>query len=68
MPELKKNILKFGYRNNFIYEGILAVSFDKFYVVAKFILPSVDNLKFLQVDFNERCNYLSDDLVHNHIS
>ena len=32
MPELKRNILNFGYRINFKYEGMLAHSFDRFYV------------------------------------
>ena len=57
MPELKKNILKIGYGINFKYEGMLAYSFDKFIVVTKFILPSVSDLKFLTVDFDERCNF-----------
>ena len=68
MPELKKNILKFGYRNNFKYEGMLADSFDGFHVVTKFILPAVNDLIFLPVDFDEKCEYLSDDLVWNHNS
>ena len=33
MPELKHNVLRFGYRVNFRYEGMLAHSFDRFYVV-----------------------------------
>ena len=37
MPELKKNILNSGYGINFKYEGILAHSFDRFYVVTRFI-------------------------------
>ena len=36
MPELKKNILKFGYGINYKYEGMLSHSFDRFYVVTKF--------------------------------
>ena len=35
MPELKKNVLNFGYRANFKYKGMLTHSFDRFYVVAK---------------------------------
>ena len=35
MPELKKNVLNFGYGANFKYEGMLTHSFDRFYVVAK---------------------------------
>ena len=34
MPELKKNVLNFGYSANFEYEGMLTHSFDRFYVVA----------------------------------
>ena len=33
--ELQKNILKFGYGINYKYEGMLAHSFDRFYVVTK---------------------------------
>ena len=67
MPKLKKNILNIGYRNNFKYEGLLAHSFDRFYVVTKFILPSVSDLKLLPLDFNEKCNYLNDDYTHEYI-
>ena len=49
MPELKKNILQFGYGINFKYEGMLAHSFDRFYVVTKFILPLVSDLKFSSI-------------------
>ena len=44
-PELKKNILNFGYGINFKYEGMLAHSFDRFYVVTKFILPTIQQFK-----------------------
>ena len=62
MPELKRNILHFGYRINFKYEGMLVDSFDRFYVVTKFILPSIDDLKFLPIDFDSECSYLNADL------
>ena len=45
-PELKKNILKFGYGINFKYKRMLAHSFDRSYVVTKFILPTINDLKF----------------------
>ena len=45
-PELKENILKFGYGINYKYEGMLAHSFDRFYVVTRFVLPTVKDLKF----------------------
>ena len=66
MPELKKNILNFGYRINSKYEGMLAHSFDRFYVVTKFILPSVNDLKFSPIHFDEKCNYLNDNIVCNY--
>ena len=47
MPELKKNILNFGYEINFKYEGMLSHSFDRFYVVMKCVLPTVQDLKIL---------------------
>ena len=46
MLEHMKNILKFDNRINFKYEGMLAHSFDRFYVDTKFILPPVSDLKF----------------------
>ena len=57
-PELKKTILKFGYGINYKYEGMLGCSFDNFYVVTKFILPTVKDLKFSTLSFNSNCEYL----------
>ena len=51
--ELKKNISNFGYGITFKYEGVLAHSFDRFYVVTKFILPTISDLKFSTINFNE---------------
>ena len=62
MSELKRNILNFGYGINFKYEGMLSHSFDRFYVVTKFILPTTDDLKFLPIDFSSECSYLNADL------
>ena len=45
--ELQKNVLKFGYGINYKYEGILVHSFDRFYIVTKFILPSMEDINFL---------------------
>ena len=33
-------------------------SFDRFYVIAKFELPKVDDLKLATVDFDSRCSYM----------
>ena len=41
MPELKKNVLNFGYGANFKYKGMLAHSFDRFYVITKFEMPKI---------------------------
>ena len=58
VPELKKDILNFGYGINFKYKEMLAHSFDRFYVVRKFILPTVSDLKLLTTNFDETCDYL----------
>ena len=68
MPELKKNILNFGYGINFKYEGMLVPSFDRFYVITKFILPFINDFNFLPIGFNEKCSYLNDSIVGNHNS
>ena len=59
-PELQKNILKFGYGINYKYEGMLAHSFDRFYVVTKFILPTLDDLKLSPIGYDKDCKYLWD--------
>ena len=61
MPELKRNIVNFGYGIN-KYEGMLLHSFDRFYVVTKFVLPKVEDLKFLIIQFHSSCNYLDTDI------
>ena len=38
-PELQRNVLNFGYGIYYKYEEMLAHSFDRFYVVTKFVLP-----------------------------
>ena len=48
-PELKKNILNFGYGINYKYLGMLVHSFDRFYVVTKFILPTIGHLIFSKI-------------------
>ena len=56
-PELQKNILKFGYGINYKYEGMLTHSFDRFYVVTKFILPTLDDLKLSPIRYNKEYKY-----------
>ena len=59
-PELQKNILKFGYGIDYKYEGMLAHSFDRYYVVTKFILPTLDDLKLSSIGYNKECKYIRD--------
>ena len=59
MPELKKNVLNFGYSANFKYEGMLTHSFDRFYVVAKYEILKVEHLQFTTFAF---------DLTYNHLN
>ena len=57
-PELQKNVLKFGYGINYKYEGMLTHSFYRFYVVTKFILPMLDDLKLSPIKYDKECYYL----------
>ena len=57
MPELKKNILNFGYGVNFKYEEMLSHSFDRFYIVSKFELPKTKDLKLATFGFDFECSY-----------
>ena len=37
-----------------------AHSFNRFYVVTKYILPTVEDLKFTTLNFNAKCEYLQE--------
>ena len=52
--------MKFGYGINYKYEGTLSHSFDRFYVVTKYELPKVENLKFTTTSHDSDCKYLDD--------
>ena len=56
--ELGRNILKFGYGINYKYEGMLAHSFDRFYVITKVVLPTLDDLKLSPIRYDKECKYL----------
>ena len=58
MPELKRNVLNLGYDVNFKYGGMLSHSFDRFYVVTKFELPKIKDLKLTTFSFDLTCKYL----------
>ena len=61
MPELKKNVLNFGYRAYFKCKGMLAHSFDRFYVVTKFEMPKIEDLKLTTFTFDFACRHLMSD-------
>ena len=67
-PELQRNILNFGYGINYKYEGMLAHSFDRFYVVTKFMLPMIGDLKFSKLDFDYTCAYTEKEYTPNMVS
>ena len=64
-PKLQKNILKFGYGINYKYEGMLAHSFDRFYIVTKFMLPSMGDIKFSKLNFDHTCTYMNKEYAPN---
>ena len=59
MPELKKNVLNFVYSANFKYEGMLSHSFDRFYLVAKYEMTKIKDLKLTTFSFDLTCNHLN---------
>ena len=59
MPELKRNILNFGYGVSFKYEGMLSHSFDQFYIVKKFELPKTKDLRLAPFKFDFECSYVN---------
>ena len=64
-PQLKRNTLNFGYGIYYKYEGMLAHSFERFYVVTKFILPSIGDLDFSKLNYDNTCVYMDDRNIHN---
>ena len=63
--ELKKIILNFGYGINYKYECMLTHLFDRFYVVTKFILPTIGDLKFSKLNFDDTCTYMDNKYAQN---
>ena len=64
-PKLQRNILNFGYGINYKCEGMLAHLFDRFYVVTKFMLPMIGDLKFSKLDFDYTCAYTENEYAQN---
>ena len=48
-----------------MYEGLLAHLFNRFYVVTKFILSSIKDLKFSKLNYDNTCAYLDEKNSHN---
>ena len=67
-PELQRNILHFCYGINYKYEGMLVHSFDRFYVVTKFMLPMIGDLRFSKLDFDYTCAYTEKEYAPNTVS
>ena len=63
--QLLQNILNFGYGINYKYEGMLAHSFDRFYVVTKLILPSIGDLNFSKLNYDNTYTYLDNTNICN---
>ena len=64
-PELKKYVLNFGHGINYKYQGMLMHSFDRFYVITNFILPSIGDLKFSKLNNDNSCAYLDNRNAQN---
>ena len=64
-PELKRNVLNFNHSINYKYEGMLVHSFDTFYVVTKFILPTIGDLNFSKLKYNDTCTYVDNKNAQN---
>ena len=63
--ELQKNILRFGYGINYKYEGMLTHSFDRFYIITKFILPLIGDIKFSNLKLYDSCSYMNKEYAPN---
>ena len=57
--------LNFGYGINYKYEGMLTHSFNRFYVVTKFMLPSIKDIKFSRLNFDHTCAYMNKEYAPN---
>ena len=64
-PELQKNILKFGYGINYKYGGMLAHLFDRFFIVTKFMLPSMGDIKLSKLNFDHTSTYMNKEYASN---
>ena len=44
---------------------MLAHSFDRFYIVTKFILPSIEDIKFSKLNYDHSCMYMNKEYAPN---
>ena len=51
---------------NYKYEGMPVHSFNRFYVVTKFILPSIGDLKFSKLYYDNTCIYIRQQELSDH--
>ena len=51
--------MRFGYGVNFRYEGMLAHSFDRFYVVTRIDIPKVLDLNLTVFQFDYNCSHVT---------
>ena len=63
--KLQKNILKFGHGINYKYEGMLMHSFDRFYIMTKFILLLIVDIRFSHLTFDDSCSYMNKEYAPN---
>ena len=45
--------------------GMLTYSFDRFYIITKFILPLIGDIRFLHLTFDDSCSYMNKGYVPN---
>ena len=64
-PGLQRNIQNFGYGINYKYEGMLTHSFNRIYIVTKFMLPSIKDIKFFRLNFDHTCEYMNKEYAPN---
>ena len=58
-----RNVLYFRYGVNYKYEGMLSHSFDRFYVVTRFEIPEIKDLRLPTFSFDLTCKHLN---ISNH--
>ena len=62
---MKEKYFEFGYGINYKYEGMVTHSFDRFYVVTKSMLPSIEDLKFSNLNYDNTCAYTDNKNAQN---